>query len=175
MKNVKKKPRDEAVVEITTRGGPFRDTSPPVLRRRAEKMLRHLGMSGVELSIALVGDDEIHELNRTYRKKDKATDVLAFPVVEHVPARPGKGSRPAPETIEGLLGDVIVSIETARRQAKTHRRPLLAELTMLLAHGLLHLIGYDHRTDAEEREMTAKTGDLTAAAARRAGALPPSR
>jgi probable rRNA maturation factor len=46
---------------------------------------------------------------------------------------------------------------------------------MLLAHGLLHLIGYDHRTDAEEREMTAKTGELTEAAARRAGALPPSR
>ncbi len=53
---------------------------------------------------------------------------------------------------------MILSIETGRRQAKTHRRPLLAELTMLLAHGILHLIGYDHRTDAEEREMTAKTG-----------------
>ena len=173
---MKKKPvRPEAVVEITTRGGPFRDTSPAVLRRRAEKMLRHLGMRGVELSIALVGDAEIHELNRDYRKMDKPTDVLAFPVVEHVPARPGKGSRPAPESLEGLLGDVILSIETGRRQAKTHRRPLLAELTMLLAHGILHLIGYDHRTDAEEREMTAKTGELTEAAARRAGAISPAR
>ena len=170
----KQKLRPEAVVEITTRGGPFRDTSPAVLRRRAEKMLRHLGMSGVELSIALVGDAEIHELNRSYRKMDKPTDVLAFPVEERVPPRPGKGSRPAPETIEGLLGDVILSIETGRRQAKEHRRPLLAELTMLLAHGLLHLIGYDHRTDAEEREMTAKTGVLTDAATRRAGARPPS-
>lgn len=159
---------------ITTRGGPFPDTSPATLRRRAEKMLRHLGMMGVELSIALVSDAEIHELNRAYRKKDKATDVLAFPVIEHVPARPGKGSRPAPASIEGLMGDVILSIETGRRQAKTHRRPLLDELTMLLAHGVLHLIGYDHRTDAEEREMTAKTGELTAAATRRAGALPPA-
>ncbi len=170
---MKKKPvaRPEAVVDITTRGGPFSDTSPAVLRRRAEKMLRHLGMRGVELSIALVGDDEIHELNRTYRKMDKPTDVLAFPVVEHVPPKPGKGSRPAPESLEGMLGDVILSIETGRRQAKTHRRPLLDELTMLLAHGLLHLIGYDHRTDAEEREMTTKTGDLTDAATRRARAL----
>lgn len=167
--------RPAAVVEITTRGGPFPDTSPAVLRRRAEKMLRHLGMAGVELSIALVSDAEIHELNRTYRKMDKATDVLAFPVVERVPPRPGKGARPAPETIDGLLGDVILSIETGRRQAKQHRRPLLAELTMLLAHGLLHLIGYDHRTDAEEREMTAKTGDLTEAAARRAAPSPPAR
>ncbi len=173
---MKKKPatRPEAVVEITTRGGPFRDTSPAVLRRRAEKMLRHLGMRGVELSIALVGDAEIHELNRAYRKMDKPTDVLAFPVVERVPPKPGKGSRPAPGSIEGMLGDVILSIETGRRQAKTHRRPLLAELTMLLAHGLLHLIGYDHRTDAEEREMTAKTGDLTAAATLRAETSTPA-
>lgn len=170
----KQKVRPEAIVAITTRGGPFPDTSPAVLRRRAEKMLRHLGMADVELSIALVGDEEIHELNRTYRKKDKPTDVLAFPVVEYVPARPGKGSRPAPESIEGLLGDVILSIETGRRQAKQHRRPLLDELTMLLAHGLLHLIGYDHRTDAEEREMTAKTGELTEASTVRAGARPPS-
>jgi probable rRNA maturation factor len=170
----KPKPRPEAIVAITTRGGPFPDTSPAVLRRRAEKMLRHLGMTGVELSIALVNDAEIHELNRAYRKMDKPTDVLAFPVVEHVPARPGKGARPAPETIEGLLGDVILSIETGRRQAKTHRRPLLDELTMLLAHGVLHLIGYDHRNDAEEREMTAKTGELTAAATRRAGVQPPA-
>jgi probable rRNA maturation factor len=167
---VKKKALPEAIVAITTRGGPFRDTSPAVLRRRAAKMLAHLGMTNVELSIALVADAEIHELNRSYRKKDKPTDVLAFPVVERVPARPGKGARPAPETIEGLLGDVILSIETGRRQAKHHRRPLLAELTMLLAHGLLHLIGYDHRTDAEEREMTAKTQELTAAATRRAAA-----
>lgn len=173
---MKKKPvaRPEAVVDITTRGGPFRDTSPAVLRRRAEKMLRHLEMRGVELSIALVGDEEIHELNRTYRKMDKPTDVLAFPVVERVPPKPGKGSRPAPGSIEGMLGDVILSIETGRRQAKTHRRPLLDELTMLLAHGLLHLIGYDHRTDAEEREMTAKTADLTAAATRRARVLTPT-
>jgi probable rRNA maturation factor len=167
---VKKKVRPAAIVAITTRGGPFPDTSPAVLRRRAAKMMDYLGMAGVELSIALVTDAEIHELNRTYRKKDKPTDVLAFPIVERVPARPGKGGRPPPEALEGLLGDVILSIETGRRQAKHHRRPLLAELTMLLAHGLLHLIGYDHRSDAEEREMTAKTEELTSAATRRAAA-----
>jgi probable rRNA maturation factor len=63
-----------------------------------------------------------------------------------------------------MLGDVILSIDTARRQARQHRRPLLGELTMLLGHGVLHLLGHDHRTDREEREMTARTVELMAAA-----------
>lgn len=145
-----------AIVEITTRGGPFAGVSASVIRGRAEKMLRHLGLAEVELSIALVDDATIHELNRDYRKKDKPTDVLAFPLSEPVPAKP-----------TGMLGDVILSIDTARKQAKKHRRPLLGELTMLLAHGLLHLLGHDHQTDAEEREMTARTRELEAAAAAR--------
>src|SRR5690348_16026127 len=118
------------------------------MRRRAEKMLQHLGLSGVELSITLVDDPTIHMLNRDYRRKDRPTDVLAFP------QSPGSG----------LLGDVVLSIETARRQARRRRRPLLGELTMLLAHGLLHLLGHDHQTSAEEREMIARTRELEAAA-----------
>jgi probable rRNA maturation factor len=113
-------------------------------------MVAHLNLGGVELSVALVDDATIHALNRQYRRKDKPTDVLAFP-----------------QEAKGLLGDVILSVDTARRQAARHRRPLLAELTMLLAHGLLHLLGYDHRTDREEREMTAATKELEAVARRR--------
>jgi probable rRNA maturation factor len=125
-------------------------------------MLRHLADGDAELSIALVDDATIRELNRDYRHKDRPTDVLAFPLVE---AR-------GPQKAAGLLGDVIVSIPTARRQARAHRRPLLDELTMLLAHGLLHLCGYDHATDAQERVMTAKTEELCALAAAR---RPPGR
>jgi probable rRNA maturation factor len=137
------------LVQVTTRGGPFAGVSAAVMRRRAEKMLQHLALSGVELSIALVDDPTIHHvLNRTFRRKDRPTDVLAFP------------QSPA----SGLLGDVVLSIETARRQARSRRRPLLGELTMLLAHGLLHLLGYDHQTDAEEREMIVRTRELEAAA-----------
>lgn len=117
-------------------------------------MLDHLRLTDVELSIALVSDAVIRELNRDYRRKDKPTDVLAFPMNEV----------PAGAPVSGLLGDVILSIETARRQAEANSRPLLAELTMLLAHGLLHLLGYDHQTDAEEREMTALTRELERAA-----------
>jgi probable rRNA maturation factor len=114
-------------------------------------MLLHLDLGAVELSVALVDDATIHELNRTYRRKDKPTDVLAFPL-----------------DATGLLGDVILSVDTARRQAAAHRRPLLAELTMLLAHGLLHLLGHDHRNDREERAMTAATRELERVASGRA-------
>lgn len=123
-------------------------------------MLAALELSGAELSVALVDDGAIRELNRDYRHKDKPTDVLAFAMEEGAPSPAPQGAR--------MLGDVIVSIETAARQARKRRRPLLDELTMLLAHGLLHLLGYDHQTDAEEREMTAKTRELESAAKARA-------
>jgi probable rRNA maturation factor len=149
-----------AAVRVTTQGGPFPGAAPATVRRRAEKMLRRLRLRGVELSVALVDDPTIHALNRTWRRKDKPTDVLAFPMEDRVPGAAVDG---------GLLGDVIVSVPTARRQAARRRRPLLDELTLLLAHGLLHLLGYDHRNDAEEREMTARTRELTEAAESRAG------
>ncbi len=155
------------VVLVTQKGGPFAGVSTAVLRRRAEKMLGHLGLGAVELSVALVDDGAIHELNRTYRHKDKPTDVLAFPLQEMAPLGPATRKLPV-----GLLGDVILSVETAQRQASRHRHPLLAELTMLLAHGLLHLLGHDHQTDAQERVMTARTRDLTTAASARRPARP---
>jgi len=81
--------------------------------------------------------------------------------------RRGRRGPVDPSVWRGLLGDVIVSIDTAARQAAERDRPLLDEITMLLGHGLLHLLGYDHKTDAEEREMTDLTRELEAAAASR--------
>ena len=124
------------------------------------KMLRARGLSHSELSVALVDDDTIQRLNRDYRGKDSPTDVLAFAMSE------GE----ALVEMEGeplLLGDVIISVPTAERQARRRKRPLLDELTMLLAHGLLHLLGYDHDTDETEREMTALTRELERAAVTR--------
>ncbi|WP_437622802.1 rRNA maturation RNase YbeY [Sorangium sp. So ce1151] len=163
-------PPAPAVVSITIQGGPFKGVSTAVVRRRASKMLAHLALQGVELSVALVNDQAIHELNRTYRRKDKPTDVLAFPLLEQNGAssrRRGRRGPVDPSVWHGMLGDVIVSIDTAARQAAERDRPLLDEITMLLGHGLLHLLGYDHKTDAEEREMTALTRELEVAAASR--------
>jgi probable rRNA maturation factor len=124
------------------------------LVRRAEKMLRALGMPDAELSILLCDDPTIHALNRTHRRKNKPTDVLAFAMREGRPM-PGES---------GLLGDVVISLDTAARQAEELGRSLWDEVSWLLAHGLLHLVGYDHRTAAEERRMNARADMLIAAA-----------
>jgi probable rRNA maturation factor len=145
-------------VVVTTRASKGASVRASQVRSRAERMLTALRMPDAELSILLCDDATIHELNRDYRKKDRPTDVLAFAM------REGEGGELHP----GLLGDVVISLETARRQAREHDRTIVAEVTFLLAHGLLHLLGYDHRTDEEERIMSARTDALCAAAVDRA-------
>ena len=111
-----------------------------------------MGLADAELSILLCDDETIRQLNRQYRKKDKSTDVLAFPMQEG----------PGPSAHTGLLGDVVISVPTATRQAAERDRPIIEEVTFLLAHGLLHLLGHDHADEREEREMRARTEELLA-------------
>jgi len=114
-----------------------------LLRARAVKLLRALGRSRQELSIALVDDAAIAALNARYRGRQRPTDVLAFSLLEGEHAdRRGK-----------LLGDVVIGLETAAAQARRAHRSLDAEIARLLIHGTLHLLGYDHQTDAEARAM----------------------
>jgi probable rRNA maturation factor len=121
---------------------------------RTKRMLSALQMQKAELSIVLTGDKQIHKLNKLYRSKDRPTDVLAFAMQE------GEfGTVSA-----GLLGDVIVSIPTATRQARERKVAPLDEVTMLIAHGILHLLGWDHDTDAKDRAMRKETDRLVAAA-----------
>jgi probable rRNA maturation factor len=128
------------------------------LRRMARAAALSEGRRDVEVAVRFVTDAEIHALNRDFRKKDKPTDVLAFA------QREGPGGALHPE----LLGDVIISVETARRQQKGRGvAGLHAELVFLASHGLCHLLGYDHRTDREEAEMNARMAALRAEAARR--------
>lgn len=121
--------------------------------RRARVIFGALQLGKAELSIVLTGDAQIHELNRTYRHKDRPTDVLAFAMRE---GEPGGGG--------DLLGDVMVDVETATRQAKKAGHPLMAEVTMLLAHGVLHLLGWDHETARKDLLMRAETARLVALA-----------
>jgi len=131
-----------------------------IVRQRATRMLAALDLASAELSVLLTDDARIHVLNRDYRAKDRPIDVLAFAL------REGEPMPEDPSQVEGgeMLGDVVISLETASRQAVKHRRDALSEVTMLLAHGLLHLVGYDHETDEEEREMKKETRALVAAA-----------
>ncbi len=128
------------------------------LKRRAEAMLAFLQLSESELSLVLSGDVQIHQLNKLYRGKDRPTDVLAFPM------REGDFGRLHAGLPARLLGDVVLSVPTAKRQAKAARKDPLAEMTMLVAHGLLHLLGWDHDTKPKERAMVAETAKLVIAA-----------
>jgi probable rRNA maturation factor len=157
---VKPKPATEkggsAAVHVTRKGGRADGVTVALVRARAKKMLEFLDLGRSELSILLTDDPTIHELNRSFRKKDRPTDVLAFAM------REGE-AMPGSEGAE-ILGDVVISLDTAARQSAGRRRDPLSEVTMLLAHGLLHLLGYDHETDEEEAEMKARTRVLVRAA-----------
>jgi probable rRNA maturation factor len=113
------------------------------LQALAETFLERLELTGCELSLSLVGDHAIRRLNRTWRKKDKATDVLSFPAGELPRGTPG----PRP------LGDVVISLDTARRQSREYERTLESELARYLAHGLLHLLGHDHERPRDAQKM----------------------
>lgn len=114
-----------------------------LLRSRAVKLLRALGLGRRELSIVLLDDRAIAALNARYRGQDRPTDVLSFSLLE------GEN----PERSGNLLGDVVVGLEVAARQARRAHRGLDREIAHLLIHGTLHLLGYDHQSDEEAREM----------------------
>ena len=98
-----------------------------------------------EVDITIVDDEEIHMLNRDYRNVDRPTDVLSFALDEESEEEP-----------EHLLGDIIISAETASRQAEEFGHGLEREIVYLAVHGLLHLLGYDHMTDEDKAVMRAK-------------------
>jgi probable rRNA maturation factor len=109
----------------------------------AREILRLLKRENVELSLVLVGNPEIRKLNAQYRGKNYATDVLSFPGEDHLrgPTR--------------LLGDVVISIDKMLSQAKERGRSPKEEMTTLLIHGIVHLLGYDHERSARDARVMA--------------------
>ncbi|MEO6308930.1 MAG: rRNA maturation RNase YbeY [Nitrospiraceae bacterium] len=125
------------------------------LERSVRAILANVGETSAELGILFVGDQRMRGLNRRYRGKDRTTDVLAFAMREACTPhalRQAQG-RPLP-LMPDMLGDVVISVPTAWRQAIEAGRSLDEELTWLLIHGILHLCGYDHeRSEKEARRM----------------------
>ena len=111
---------------------------------------RQLKLSKAEITIRLVNDTEIRRLNKTYRKKDKATDVLSFPA-NHL-KKPVLITDRLPVVKGEQLGDIAISPATARRYAKKHGRSFVNEMRILILHGVLHLLGYDHEADSGEMD-----------------------
>lgn len=131
------------------------------LLRLAQAMLKIIEEPLAEMSVSFVGDRRMRRLNHRFRHKDRSTDVLAFAFRE----------AKAPHTFKLVgahLGDVVIALPTAQRQAKAARRPLEEELVALLIHGVLHLCGYDHeqsraealRMQRKERQMRRRLGPI---------------
>ena len=123
------------------------------IKRHVLKALKTLGEEKAELSLLFVNDSYIKRLNHKYRGIDSKTDVLAFPM------REGEGlSKDSP-----ILGDVAISIETAKREAKKRKSPFQKELDLYLAHGILHLLGYDDENPGDRKKMQVKEAQLVEA------------
>jgi probable rRNA maturation factor len=120
------------------------------LQEDARSVLRVLGRSQAELSVVVCDDAFIHDLNLRWRGKDSPTDVLSFAMTE------GAGAHLDPR----VLGDVIISVPTARRQAEALGHPLAREMRVLLVHGILHLCGYDHERPEDAPAMRAKEAEV---------------
>jgi len=149
-------------VELTCRAVSGRSYAN-ALRADALALLKIFALERCELSLLLVSDSGIRRLNREFRGKDQATDVLSFPQLE--PAREPKHDLAAamPDAPPLALGDIVISIDTARRQARELGENISGRIRSLLIHGMLHLLGYDHEGSmAEARRMFAREHELAA-------------
>jgi len=135
-----------------------------VARRPLEVFLtrvrQELGLGEADVTVCLVSDAEIARMNEAYRKKKGATDVLSFPEVHrrapvNLRRAQRRSSMSSPRRRQ-FLGDVAISPATARRNAKQLGRTLGGELQILILHGVLHLLGYDHETDSGEMDRTER-------------------
>jgi probable rRNA maturation factor len=143
-------------VEVRCAGSRARAYASAV-RKDARNALQEIGLADAELSLMLVDDRTMRSLNRRYRRKDRTTDVLSFPQLEAGRRTP---ARPVAERAS-LLGDVVISVPTAMRQARELGVTPAARMRTLLIHGLLHLLGYDHeRSAGEAKRMFARTQAL---------------
>lgn len=131
------------MIEILNRQKKFR-IDLGRFERLLKKLVRHYGLNRPEIALSFVDDPEIRELNRKFRKRDKPTDVLSFPLNEK--ASDGRF----------YLGDIIISVPTASAQATELSHGLERELEYLAIHGFLHLLGYEHGQGHEEEEATIR-------------------
>ena len=119
-----------------------------LIRRAILETLRYEKMSGpFEVSVTFTDNDGIHELNRTYRNIDRPTDVLSFPQINY----------DLGEVAEGMIGDIVLSLERAREQAEDFGHSFERECAFLSVHSTLHLLGYDHElSDEDDADMRAR-------------------
>lgn len=134
-------------IALTDETGELDSRYRALIKKIAGAVLRKLGVDGrSELSITFIGDAEMRELNRSWRGIDRATDVLSFP-------QDAKGPVP-------LLGDIVISIDTTRRHAVRYGNTFHEETKKLIVHGILHLLGHDHKKKREKELMQSLEEEL---------------
>jgi rRNA maturation RNase YbeY len=132
----------------------------------ARALLKLLSLDNYELSLLLTGDSRMRELNRAFRGRDSSTDVLSFPQFDNCAIAGREHSAADCEIMPAALGDVVISVDTALRQAERLGVTSESRLRTLLIHGVLHLLGYDHeKSRADARRMFARERELAAALA----------
>jgi probable rRNA maturation factor len=141
--------RRESGLEIVVHRGLGARPKRPTLRRLFSAILSQEGLQGgATLSLTLVGEAEIQRLNAQFRGRDSVTDVLSFPLqTENIPVPPGEPPH---------LGDVVMCYAAAVRQAEEFGHSLDREIAYLFAHGVLHVLGYDHEVPDEQADMRAR-------------------
>jgi probable rRNA maturation factor len=138
------KPRRE--IQLQNPNG-YREVAARRLRPWIEAAVEALAPRATSLAVRFASDRALRRLNRDFRGRDKSTDVLSFPgELEGIPGEPVDGGESLPGG-ELHLGDIAIAVPTARRQAREHGHDEERELRVLLLHGLLHCLGYDHETD----------------------------
>lgn len=148
-----------------------RAVSGATVRGWVEAALGHLELpGGAGMEVSITNDAEVQDLNRRYRGLDEPTDVLSFPFTKQAAPAPFYGEQmPAPlpqdefvlpQGAGGSLGELVIAFPYARRQAERAGHPVRDEVALLVVHGILHLLGYDHAEPEEERVMRDKTAEI---------------
>lgn len=129
-----------------------------LVRRTVQETLEYEGMENdVEVSVTFIDDKGIQELNNKFRKKDAPTDVLSFPLFDYE----GESDEPIFDELSHNLGDIVISLERAMAQANEFGHSFEREVAFLVAHSMLHLLGYDHETGEEdEADMRRRQSDI---------------
>lgn len=127
---------------------PFQPEWEELVTKVVDKVLEMHQQETGEVGVSFVDDEQIHQLNLDYRGIDRPTDVLSFALDE--------GEEMPSVAEEHVLGDIVISLETARRQAEEYNHPLEREIAFLTVHGALHLLGYDHQTTEDTQRMREK-------------------
>ncbi len=135
------------IIEILDETGELGAVYKREIKKISASVLKHMDSpKDSELSLSFIKDEKMRELNRTYRNIDRTTDVLSFPQGE------GPGTT--------LLGDVVISLDTAERNSRRYGVEREEEIKKLIVHGILHLLGYDHKKKKEREEMRDKENEV---------------